>query len=188
MNILEKDIEELVYEAALKNPDMLYDRGLFIDALLYNPAIIRQYNLGNYGIMDLALIRLDPSDKEFDINIIELKKDAIDYKTLDQSLKYKKGIQTYMAKFHPGCKYNIYITLIGRSIDMENSNICFFPDLFNKVQFYKYSLDFEKGLRFEKVSGYNLNNPGLNLIKGTPEQSIKSHIYNTYRDLLKENE
>lgn len=155
MNILEKELEDLLYEAMLTDEgvEKLRERGLYCNGQPY-----RQVNLGAYGIADIITIGVyqEPGcNKHLIINVYELKKDAINGSTFFQALGYCKAIREVVD--HLGLLLHNDVTftikLIGKSIDLS-SNFCYLPDIFPNVHLYKYNFDLEKGLTFKRVENY----------------------------------
>ena len=172
MDFLEKDLEEIIYNA--DRPD-LWDRGLEIEGL-----IKRQLRIGNYGVADLVSfeksyfmngVKVMPFLK---ITVYELKKDKIGISAFLQAVKYCKGIRTYIERNHPGMKISLNISLVGNDVDTSGSFV-FLTDLIQhsdfesfpcgeiyRVNFYKYSYKID-GLFFETISDYNLTDTGLKI-------------------------
>lgn len=153
MNILEKDIEQLIWDGYHKDPATLKDKGLELKGKMF-----RQVNLLDYGIIDLMVVELVRSasgkSKYINIEILELKKDAIDVTAVMQAYRYVTGIQNlflyeYDLENH---MTEISVSVIGNTFN-SNGDFPFFVN--NKsydLNLYTYSLDFEHGLRFDQVS------------------------------------
>lgn len=166
MNFLEKDLEQVIYEA---DTEMLADRGLNV----YGKRK-RQLRIGNYGICDLLTHQKNyhPYCGYFHrITIYELKKDVIGVSAFLQVMQYAKGVQSFMD--NKGYDYDIEIVLIGKTIDLSGA-ICYLPSLFNNdndfnlgfinsIRYYTYSYDID-GLRFTNLEGYTLSNEGFNYV------------------------
>lgn len=167
MNLLEKDLEEIIYGAT--------DEEL-VRCGLYRPnKLIRQLRIGNYGIADMVGFekRYDGPDgfggKMYKpvITIYELKKEKVSVSVFLQALNYAKGIAEYIRlkqyKNLRGC--TIEICLIGKSID-TNSSFIYLTDYLMNSEFqlhyftYKYELN---GLAFKRHSGYHRPNHGFKL-------------------------
>lgn len=182
MNILEKDIEDIIYGVANSDDQyLLAERGLDLLADVGDCITLRQHRLGNYGIMDIVFIGYCPYDKEFMIDVLELKKDAIDYNTLDQAFKYKRGIEQYMKTAFPNAKYAVRTHLIGKHINLETSSICYVPNIIPEFKLYIYKLDFKNGLQFEEIEDYCLSNPGFNKMTTEISSKIRGMVKMNYR-------
>lgn len=166
MDFLEKDLEQIIYEA---DNGLLNSRGLPISGKK-----LRQIRIGNYGVSDLITIeksykfskpdRLIPYLK---ITILELKKNIIGIDAFLQSIKYARGVKLYLEQRKNRIKYEIDIMLIGKSIELEtpfvyitdilpkckNSNIDFL-----KIYTYSYSIS---GIKFNRESNYLLTESGF---------------------------
>lgn len=173
MNFLEKDLEEIIFNADKK---MLEERGLQLQGKL-----LRQKRIGNYGLADLIEITKPFYHPIYEqkikglINVIELKKERVSVSSFFQALSYVKGIQSFLEKHKPDFEnhFNYKITLIGRTLDCESSlaympEFChtdFYEDFVgmeNKlnVQIFTYKFDIN-GLSFNEEYGYALTNEGF---------------------------
>lgn len=169
MKFLEKDLEEIIYEA---DKDFLDKRGLYLDGKLF-----RQFKIGNYGIADLVSISKDYRDPYFGqktfpfltITVYELKKDKIGISALLQAIKYVNGIKSYLNK-RKIYNVNYRISLIGSDIDITGS-FCFIPELIghdeligndkiSSIDFYTYEYKID-GVYFKNHYGYVLTNEGF---------------------------
>lgn len=174
MNFLEKDLEQVIYEA----PDEFIELNFGVKGKRY-----RQQKIGMYGRSDLIFVeRKNSIDIDFPnrktkilecglgISILELKRDQINTDTLLQAIRYAKGIQMFLQerKFY---NYYFNIILCGRSIDL-NSNFIYMTDLFNNheessiidfnmqiksINVYTYDYEFD-GLKINQKQGYHLTN------------------------------
>lgn len=175
MNFLEKDLEQIIYEA---DKELLANKGLKISGKLF-----KQLRIGNYGIADLVSftrpgLDLNSPYEDFKfrkgkIQVIELKKDNISISAFMQALRYVKGIKTYLEKKSIEDKYNVEILLIGKNLDLESSFIYLTDFLISESDYilddskfevdlnyytYKYGLN---GIEFNQQYGYNLVNKGF---------------------------
>lgn len=154
MNILEKEIEDIVFSTS---NGLLRERGLFLRGMKF-----RQVNLGSYGIADIICVdmqKYDISQWGIAITIIELKKNLIDVNTLMQSARYEKGIQRLLKRSHnlSSCSVTYHHILIGKEIQ-ENGDFVFLADAMYNANIYTYSIDIEKGILFKPNSGYTATN------------------------------
>lgn len=152
MNILEKEIEDVLWDALNSNDVNLEERGLF----LYADKWLRQFNLGEYGIPDIVgyqIIEVSEQKRNIHWSIIELKKDAITVGTFLQSLNYFKALEKLSEDFS---HFEITIYLIGKSID-QNGSFCYLPDFVPEVNFITYEIDLIKGMTFKNNFGYSLS-------------------------------
>lgn len=159
MNILEKEIEDLVFDALIKRPELLKSRGL---GLWDNMKYRRQVNLGEYGRADIIGYSLGTKKNAWRsvyAHVFEIKKDEINLGTLRQAVRYCRAIQrlcnTYLTDYY----LHLRICLIGKSID--KSDFVYFPEVFEIIQCYTYELDLEKGLSFVPHIGYKLTDEQL---------------------------
>ena len=126
----------------------------------------RQFNLREYGIADIvgAVYGICGEDIYISVDIIELKKDRIDFNTFEQALKYYRGIDLLIDKTLSNIdidkkrrtvRKDMNIILIGTSID-TSSNFCFLSNIFPKVHLYTMSLDIEEGILFKYHEDYTI--------------------------------
>ena len=176
MNFLEKDLEQIIYEA---DKELLAEKGLRI-----NGKLLRQVKIGNYGIADLVSIQRPFRDTIFEyqekglITIYELKKDNISVSAFLQGIGYAKGIMRWMEQHPKKLKclnienYDINIVLIGKNID-KSSEFIFLNDLldsthigfviqkpFLSVEMFTYEYDIN-GIYFKQHIGYKKINEGF---------------------------
>lgn len=172
MKFLEKDLEQIIFET---NSRVLLSKKLPVFGKRF-----RQLKIGNYGIADLVTVNRIHEETSFcsgvynhgvHITIYEFKKDKVGISALMQSMKYAKGIQSYMKKYRQKVNFDIEIVLIGEDVDSTGSLI-YIPDLICKndtklfnnsiigISFYKYSYKIN-GLCFEKICSYELKNEGF---------------------------
>lgn len=181
MDFLEKDLEQIIYEA--NNEQLL--------SLRLNGKRLRQLRIGNYGISDLVFVEkiygnylffdkisLNYYERILDIGleitVCELKKDKIGISAFLQAVNYCKGIKEYLLKrgFN---NFYFKILLLGRNIDNSGSFI-YLSDLFDNnlddessvfcnnsirdISFFTYSYGFN-GLKFLEHENYHLCNNGF---------------------------
>lgn len=173
MNFLEKDLEEIIYNA---DREKLSERGLYISA---TEILKRQLKIGNYGIADLVSFKRPYFHKYLketckgSISVYELKKDRISISTFLQAVNYLHGIKRYLEKKGISENYDYNIVLIGKEFD-DNSSFVYLPEILNTFSYidnidrpcifnlnlYTYSYDID-GLKFNEISGYKLVNEGF---------------------------
>jgi len=152
--LTERDLEDMIYNS---DPDELESAGLpRWDNLL------RQVNLGSYGIADLIDFKVVSRDYSYDVyvTIIELKKEKLSMDTIDQCLRYFKGLETFFPfglekeVDKPIMLKKVDIVLIGNSVCLK-SNFTYLLDFlyFNGVSAYTINLDFN-GITFNRKFGY----------------------------------
>lgn len=171
MKFLEKDLEQIIYDA---DKELLAEKGLRI-----NGTLKRQVRIGNYGICDLMTHErpyYNPYHKNIRkgvITVYELKQDKIGISAFLQALGYLQGIKTFLSNKKLDYNYNYKIVLVGKELDLV-STYCFITDFINDFDFdnhidsdckflvenYTYSFDIN-GIKFKEQSGYNLNNKGF---------------------------
>ncbi len=175
MNILEKEIEDIVFNTA---SDKLRARGLFIPNLK-----IRQLNLGSYGISDIiayAFYRDEFNKVQIYITVIELKKDSVDANTVMQAARYCKGIDELLHREFNLDNHHLHfdIVVIGKTIQL-NGDFVYMAEYLNNLRAYTYSIDLEKGITFTRISDYGIVNPTIvpleKSIKGFVKKSIKNY-------------
>ena len=101
MEILEKDIEDVVWYLANNNREKLYEIGF---PELYSHTL-RQVRLGEYGVADIIAWELISQNlgnnpfREASVQIIELKKDKIGPYALMQAHRYETAIREILKSF-----------------------------------------------------------------------------------------
>jgi hypothetical protein len=167
MNILEQEIEDLVWDAIESyDHEILAERGLPINIeFTYK----RQFDLGSYGRADIIGFRVHPSrtnintgrkERIVEVDIIELKKDKVNASTLFQAIRYAKAIQHKIKHENINYTFLFSIHLVGKSIDVDNDFI-YLPDVVNGITLYTYELSITKGLVFKVAQGFHLSNPSF---------------------------
>lgn len=171
MDFLEKDLEQIIYEAS---DEQLKD--LRLSGKRY-----RQLKIGNYGIADLVFIKRKYGYEantpfiEFrglEITVCELKKDKIGIAAFFQAIRYCKGIKSYLEDRGFNC-FEFRIVLIGRGVD-DSGSFIFMPELFDNadndccldkriksIKYFNYSYDYS-GIKFNAYDSYRLTNEGFN--------------------------
>lgn len=166
MNILEKDLEEIIEKTPVKK---LNEKGLFVFGKCK-----RQLRIGNYGILDLVFIqkRYEYNDDGtmtpyLLINICELKKEKAGISAFLQAIRYAKGIKQYLVKVRGFTRFKMEITLIAPKID-TSSDYVFIGDLIggdsllcvSEVNNYAVNYGFE-GVTFKQERNYSLTETGF---------------------------
>ena len=171
MNILEKDLEEIIESTSNKE---LRKRGLYV----YGDCF-RQLRIGNYGIADLVYYNkaYDYESDEFggikiapylQINICELKKEKAGISAFLQAVRYAKGIKSYL-NLRGVNAFKIQLTIIAPTIDIQ-SDYVFLSDLISgngysfitRVNNYSVKYMFN-GIQFNLEKNYSLTNHGFNI-------------------------
>jgi len=161
MKFLEKDLEEIVFNSCRFS---LEERGLSVPRFKK-----RQLRIGNYGIADIVGLHVEydydgyGSDR-YIIDVFELKQDKISMSAFLQSVRYAKGISSYLSKrFKLRHSPYIRITLIGKDID-TTSDFIYLPEILESekfsVSFLTYSYEFN-GINFKEHNNYSLVNEGF---------------------------
>ena len=165
MEFLEKDLEQIVFEA---DKDLLAKRGLKIEGKLF-----RQLRIGNYGVADLVTVKRPKYNPilndhfPMEISIYELKKEGIGISTFLQAIRYARGIQRFI---HCKKDYNISlkfkIVCIGKRIDLDSSYVFMSEFLTDEEGYtlelknytYSYKVD---GIKFKLINGMKLTEEGF---------------------------
>lgn len=150
MNILEKEIEDIVYYTSVQK---LSKRGLN----LYENRV-RQVALGPYGIADIICYR--KIDTKYDIQILEIKKEEVSDSAFFQAIRYSKAVLHIIGEENIN---SLSIILIGKYID-RSEPLCYTPDIFHNLKIFTYSISIDLGILFRQEGGYGLDigdNSGL---------------------------
>lgn len=170
MNFLEKDLEQIVYDA---DKELLAEKGLTIDGKL-----IRQLRIGRYGIADLVEYKrpyyceyLERVQKG-EITVYELKQNKIGISSFLQALGYLKGIKEYLKSKNMEDNYNYSIVLIGKELD-RNSTYHYLTDFLSfyndtdindnsSLKLHNYTYEYGlNGIEFKRQYGWRLINSGF---------------------------
>lgn len=176
MNILENEIEDLVWHALTTNPKLLQERGLYLyDQYTY----VRQLHIGEYGRADIVGFNTYKNPygegRVIHVKVIELKKDVIDLNTFMQAARYAKGIKRKLELQGLDHTINVEIVLVGKTI-CTNTDFVYLADIIDGTRFYTYSADLEKGIRFKGHSEYKLKNEGFKSDSKDIFQILKTHV------------
>lgn len=148
MNILEKEIEEIVF---LADNELLSKKGL----RLYKHKL-SQVNFGDYGIADIITWRVirDSLSRTINFQVVELKKELIDVNTLMQACRYATAIKEIMSNYNLlGTQISIEIVLIGKKIQL-NGDFVFLANFVHNLEIYKYEISLEDGITFDRQYGW----------------------------------
>jgi hypothetical protein len=179
MNILEKEIEELLFHGIENVPELLDQKGFKI---VEGAKYYRQLNLGSYGISDIVGVHLGSRQRGWRsayVHVIELKKEKVDFETLNQAVGYARAIQKYLKSKVRDISVDARISLIGKTIDLSSS-FCYLPDIFENIDLYTYELDFYTGIKFKQHEGYYMTNgqiPDMRLKKDWIEEMAMLRYY-----------
>ena len=162
MNFLEKDLEEIIWEA---DKHTLFERGFPISGKRF-----RQLRIGNYGVADIITAERIFDGENFHrllITIYEFKKDSAGISAFLQAVRYMKGIDRYLKwrRFKFGYCFNIVIC--AKRIEMNDyTYLCDFiygdfkdrkPSSLRNFS-YKYGID---GIEFTRECNYSLKKDGF---------------------------
>lgn len=153
MNILEKEIEDLIWEGIRRDPDLMNEKGLPVHK---DFTYARQVSLGSYGIADIVGYLICPKSygtRNVYVRVIEIKKDEVNQETLTQAARYATAIKRLLQESLNECVIHIGISLIGRWIE-DKTEFCFYSNVFDNLSFYTYQLDFKHGITFQRMRDY----------------------------------
>lgn len=157
MNVLEKDLEDMLFEY-LDDFDVLIPKGFEHGC----QRKYRQVNLGSYGIADIIGVSEfnQPNNKLIEINIYELKKEEISVGTFLQALKYAKALSILFEKSNPKDSIEYNIILVGKVLK-TNSDFIYLTDFYENLHLYTYNFDFHDGITFEQHMDYKITNGNI---------------------------
>jgi hypothetical protein len=162
MNVLEKEIEDMIWQGLKENRRLLQKKGLWVwDNATYH----RQVDLGSYGICDILGLRVQPKKdgvRYVNAQVIEIKKEEINSTTFYQALRYAKGVTRFIETNLSNTSCICSITLIGKTVD-NKSDFVYLPDIFSSIALYTYSIDFQKGILFTREADYYARNEAIPL-------------------------
>lgn len=153
MNILEKEIEDMIWQGLEEDRRLLVKKGLVVWS---NASYHRQVDFGSYGICDIMGLQVNPKERGYrtvNAHIIEIKKEEINSATFFQALRYAKAITRLVERRLKNTTCICGITLIGKTVDTK-SDFIYLPDIIYNVALYTYKLNFKLGIFFQKESEY----------------------------------
>jgi hypothetical protein len=157
MNILEKDIEDLLWYGITTDRNSLREKGFYVPQHYH---YCRQLDIGNYGRIDILGIdiplRSQLGDREIGIHLIELKKEEVNAGTFLQAIRYCNGIKRLIENELNNCFVSFRIDLIGKTIC--TSDFIYLPNLFENIGLFTYKIDYKNGIIFNREENYNLTN------------------------------
>lgn|SRR5574344_442256 len=146
----EKDFEDLLCEMIIKKNEKICSH------LLNDEFLVRQFDLGVYGIADIVTFsgcvtydennKIDTLKTVVEATVIELKNVPITRDALFQALRYK----TFFKKHIPIVD-NVEIVLIGPDIDTTSDLV--FSEHLGDIKILTFNMS-ENGIFFEEVTGY----------------------------------
>lgn len=177
MNILEKDLEDLIWDKIEQGDFLaLREKGLIVRE---NAKFWRQYNFSSYGIADIISLMIvkTPDNWVFYVDIFELKKELVNSDTLKQAARYAKGVErmvdnwNYRHAKNRKIILNTNMHLIGKKVN--GGGFLYLTDVFSNLYLYQYGFDFDEGITFNRMSDYHLSEE---LIFNNPD--LRGAIYN----------
>lgn len=160
MNVLEKEIEDMICQGLAGDRPLLRKKGLWI---WEDAAYQRQVDFGSYGICDILGMQVYPrmnGTRYINAHIIEIKKEEVNIATFLQAARYAKAVQRIIKKRLTNTKVQCAITLIGKTVD-SSSDFIYLPDIIDNLAIYTYKLDFKDGITFQREAGYCITNEVL---------------------------
>jgi hypothetical protein len=149
MEITEKDLEDLIFDDALKGGFRLFDRGFtpFLIGMAIPNKIYwqRQVSLGSYGIADI--IGYGRYQGCLHVDIIELKNKPLRSEDFDQVLRYQTAVREALINSRIKCDLKIRSYLVGPMVDSGH----YIQNFLNIPIFtFKFNVD---GFAFERHIG-----------------------------------
>lgn len=189
MDILENDIEDIIFDMFKESSDRVEDFGCG------NGLTIRQPILSGYGKMDLLNIVFEGSDwvhnstnsgyilkRNWTLNVIELKRGNLGYNEVGQLARYLTGLKRFIKTINTkGDRINIYGILIGKQIE-KNGDFIYLLDKLENISVYTYGLDYKKGISFEESGVWYNADENFNKAKSELDSlNIKEIVREFYR-------
>ncbi len=117
----------------------------------------RQFQITGYGVIDLITFDVSPGDHKplLTIEIIELKKNEIDYNAIGQISRYKTAIERSIQsinKFYKHFEVEIKGFLIGSHIG--NGDVRYVLDNMKWITTLSYELTLQEGISFQDHIGW----------------------------------
>ena len=150
MDILEKEIEDIIFEMYKDKSEKCYNLGS-------EPGLIlRQVKSESNGISDLINIKYQGTEggskRIWHIDIIELKRGIIGYEELGQICRYTTAARRFVKSLKSKKDvFEIRGLLIGKSINYSG-DFCFILDCLKDIDVFTFVLDHETGIEFDEQS------------------------------------
>lgn len=151
MKFLEKDLEDIIFDSfkCISTRESLIKRGLyFLQSDDRNIYCKRQLSIKGAGVADLVMFQRNPYERDhIHFHVIELKRGAVDNKSVYQCNRYVEGIYKYLES--RGIKNTSGATVIGDRVSTnfrksELNNIGYIDTMY-----YTYNFN---GVLFHKVN------------------------------------
>jgi hypothetical protein len=117
--ISEKKLEDILFNH-LTNSDYSQKIDREIDCDISHK-VIRQLDIGPYGIADIVAFSEPDIDRIVTIRIFELKKGEINKDSLVQILRYKAGLIKHIEELESGIDVSFELYLIGGSVSTQDA-------------------------------------------------------------------
>ena len=133
--------------------------------------LIRQMNLGVYGICDLVSFSVYKSEKStsVDVYVYELKKEKITAEAFTQVARYATAITQSIESYGPDIRVSITCVLVGTEIDES----CYILN-HSEFQYYKPFFNPESGVEFKDDScGWHRKNDPISALVDILDSSLK---------------
>lgn len=162
MDILENDLEDIIENMFKEKSDLVYSIGCG------EGIILRQPDLKGYGTMDLVNIVFTGFDykntlpgsrrrvREWDINILELKRGKLGFNELSQLCRYVTGVERFINHINlRRDNFKVYGVLLGKSVETNGDFVYLLENLKTNISAYTFKLDYKTGIEFEKSYGWH---------------------------------
>jgi len=138
----ELEMESYIYDAFMEFGDLIIDGS----APQY---LIRQMNLGVYGIADLVSFEFEiyPDHTFLQVCVYELKKEKVTAPAFVQAFRYATAIKDSIELSHPKISLSVKVAVVGTDIDES----CFILN-HTEASFYKAVFTPNSGVSFEDLS------------------------------------
>ena len=148
MDFLEKDLEDIIFEAMQQDRSVLYKRGLTTVSTNCDSKFFRQPDFGKYGRPDIVEVDFTYGN----VIIYELKKGKINIDTLLQASRYAIAAKRFLAEY--SIHVDPKIILIGREIESD-SDFVLLCETMQDLYVYTYSYDID-GISFSISRGWHI--------------------------------
>lgn len=145
MELTERELENHIFNDLIENGGSnLNDRGLCLPffELGVSPKWHRQINIDPYGIIDIAGFYRYKG--QIRVDLLELKKVAVDANHIEQIFRYRKGLEVYLSNTFRG---NISIRINCIIIGSQNDGL--YTQNYSPVDIASYKIDLITGISFE---------------------------------------
>jgi len=119
--------------------------------------------------------------REWNVNVIELKRGKVGYSEIGQLCRYLKGLKQFLGPYLTSKKDRINVSgiVIGKEVE-QGGDFVYLLDQLRNIDVYTYKLDYKTGLKFERSYGWALKNVDFENTKFSIEKPKITNLIRQY--------